>query len=219
VQAPSPVIKVHVPEVNEIINPPPSFNFGHEIQKIRIPVPLSELVKHEDFKRSLSKLLQSEPTSHSTKSVNLKDEKPAVILCPLVEYRDGSSPPFYTSLNIHDKVLHNCLMGSRESHNLMPKIVMEELDLEITKAYHDLYSFDSRKVKCLGVIKDLVVSLFQLPMKSVIMDIVVDDVPPKFGMLLSRSWIKILGGTLHMDLTYATIPVFGGEHRRLYKEA
>jgi hypothetical protein len=51
------------------------------------------------------------------------------------------------------------------------------------------------------------------------MDIVVADVPPKFGMLLSRSWIKILGGTLHMDLSYATIPVFGGEHRRLYREA
>jgi hypothetical protein len=74
------------------------------------------------------------------------------------------------------------------------------MGLEVTKTYHDLYSLNSRKVKCLGVIKDLVVSLFQLPMKSVVMDIVVVDVPPKFGMLLSRSWIKILGGNLQMDL-------------------
>ena len=96
------------------------------------------------------------------------------------------------------------------SHNLMPKTVMEELGLEVTRAYHDLYSFDSRKVQCLGVIKDLVVTLFQLPKKSVVMDIVVADVPPKFGMLLSRSWIKRLGGNLHMDLTYDTILVFGG---------
>ena len=96
---------------------------------------------------------------------------------------------------------------------------MEELGLEITKAYHDLYSFDSRRLQCLGVIKDLVVTLFQLPMKSVVMDIIVVDVPPKFEMLLSRSWIKRLGGTLQMDLTYATIPVFEGEHRRLYREA
>jgi hypothetical protein len=43
--------------------------------------------------------------------------------------------------------------------------------------------------------------------------------PPNFGMLLSKSWIKILGGTFHMDLSYATIPVFGGEHKRIYKEA
>jgi hypothetical protein len=42
--------------------------------------------------------------------------------------------------------------------------------------------------------------------------------PPKFGMLLSKSCIKILGGTLQMDLTYATIPVFVGEHRRIYRE-
>jgi ribonuclease HI len=218
-QNPSPIPKDPVPEVREVLKPPSSFSFEHEIQKIRIPVPLSELVKHEDFKKSLSKLLQSEPSCHSTDSVNLQDENPTVILGPMVEDRDDSSPPFYTSLNIHDKVLHNCLMDSGASHNLMPKTVMEELGLEITKAYHDLYSFDSRRVQCLGVIKDLVVTLFQLPMKSVVMDIMVADVPPKFGMLLSRSWIKILGGTLQMDLTYATIPVFGGEHRRLYREA
>jgi hypothetical protein len=117
-------------------------------------------------------------------------------------------PPFYTSLNIHDKVLHNYLIDSGESHNLMPKISMEELRLEVTKNYHDLYSFDSRKVKCLGVIKDLVVSLFQFPMKSVVMDIVVVDVPPKFGMIFSRSWIKRMGRTLQMDMSYAIIPMF-----------
>jgi len=137
----------------------------------------------------------------------------------MVEDRDDSSPPFYTSLNIHDKVLHNCLMDLEASHKLMPKLVMEDSGLEVTRAYHDLYSFDSRRVQCLGVIKDLVVSLFQLPMKSVVMDIVVADVPPKFGMLLSRSWIKKLGGKLQMDLMYATILVFGEEQRRLYREA
>jgi ribonuclease HI len=218
-QSASPATKEPITEVREAPKPIPSFNFEHEIQKIRIPVPLSELVKNEDFKRSLSKLLQPESPQPPSDSINLQDENPAVVLGPMVEDRDDSSPPFYTSLNILDKVLHNCLMDSGASHNLMPKIVMEELGLEVTRAYHDLYSFDSRRVQCLGVIKDLAVSLFQLPMKSVVMDIVVADVPPKFGMLLSRSWIKKLGGTLQMDLTYATIPVFGGEQRRLYKEA
>ena len=50
------------------------------------------------------------------------------------------------------------------------------------------------------------------------MDIVVADIPPKFGLLLSWSWSKILGSTLQMDLTYATIPMFGGETKRLYRE-
>jgi hypothetical protein len=181
----SPATKEPVTEVREVPRSVPSFNFEHEIQKIRIPVPMSELVKNEYFKRSLSNLLQSDPPQPSTDSINLQDERLAIVLGPMVEDRDESSPPFYTSLNIHDKVLHNCLMDSGASHNLMPKIVMEELGLEVTKTYHDLYSFDSRRVQCLGFIKDLVVSLFQLPMKSVVMDIMVADVPPKFGMLLS----------------------------------
>jgi hypothetical protein len=37
-------------------------------------------------------------------------------------------------------------------------------------------------------------------------------------MLLSRSWESKLGGSLQMDMTYATIPVFGGETRILYRE-
>ena len=82
----------------------------------------------------------------------------------------------------------------------MPKIVMDGLGLDITRPYKDLYSFDSREVKCLGMIKDLVVSLHQIPEKRLIMDVVMVDVPPKFGMLLSRSWEAKLKGTLQMDL-------------------
>jgi hypothetical protein len=215
----SPIVQTHVPEIREIPKLSPSFNFEHEIQKIRIHVPLDELIKHGEFKKRFSDLLKSEASGPSVDFINLQDERPTIVLGPMVEDRDDSSPPFYTSLNIHDKVLHNYLMDSGASHNLMPKAIMEELGLEVTRAYHDLYSFDSKRVQCLGVIKDLVVSLFQLPMKSMVMDIVVANVPPKFGMLLSRSWIKRLGETLQMDLTYATIPVFGGEHRRLYRKS
>ena len=50
------------------------------------------------------------------------------------------------------------------------------------------------------------------------MDVVVADIEPNFGMLLSRSWAKRVGSTLQMDLSYATIPIFGGEQRRLYRE-
>ena len=73
---------------------------------------------------------------------------------------------------------------------------MDALGLDITRQYKDLYSFDSRRVRCLGLIKDLVVSLHQIPEKSIVMDIVVAEVPPKFGLLLSRSWSEKLKGTM-----------------------
>ena len=88
------------------------------------------------------------------------------------------------------------MLDSRASHNLMAKAIMETLNLEITRPYKDLFSFDSSKVKCLGLIKDLCVTLVQYLGKSILMDIVVADIPPKYGMLLSRSWGAKLHGSL-----------------------
>jgi hypothetical protein len=182
-------------EVKPSDKPSLSFNFESEIQKVKIPMPLTELMKNEAFKEAILKSLEPK-TSPSDDFVNLQDDKPKVTIGPMIEDRDDSCPPFYISLNVHDKILHNCLLDSGASHNLMPKAVMDELGLEVTKPYQDLFSFDSRKVRCLGLIKDMVINPTQLPMRSIVMDVVVADIPPKFGLLLSRSWGKILGGTL-----------------------
>ena len=72
-------------------------------------------------------------------------------------------------------------------------------------------------MKCLGLIKDMVVTLKKIPSKTVVMDVVVANIPPKFGVLLSRSWTSKLKGSLLMDLYYATIPMVGG-NKRLYSE-
>jgi hypothetical protein len=176
-------------------------------------------MKNETFKKDILKTLDPKSISPSADILNIYDEKPTIILGQIIEYRDERCPPFYISLNIHDKTLHNCLLDSSASHNLMLKVVMDELGLEITKSYHDLFSFDSRKVKCLGMIKDLAVTLTQASIKTMVMDIVVVDIPPKFGCLLSRSWMKRLGGTLQMDISYDTILVFGGVDKRLYRES
>lgn len=197
--------------------PSSSFNFESELSKIKVPIPLLELLKISTYKESFLKILQ--PSLPTSNSFNLQDENMTIYLGSLVQEVDDDSPtPFYLSLNIHDHLLHNCLLDSGASHNLMPKKVMDELGLQITREYHDLFTFDSSIVHCIGLIKDLVLSLAQLPMKSIVMDIVVAEIPSKFGMLLSICWSKKLGGTLQMDMSYATIPIFGGEFRRIYRE-
>jgi hypothetical protein len=50
-----------------------------------------------------------------------------------------------------------------------------------------------------------------------VMDIVVVDIPPNYGMFLSRSWGSKLQGTLQLEMSYTTIPLFV-QQRRLYKE-
>ena len=72
---------------------------------------------------------------------------------------EGDVTPFYVNMNVHDSILHNAMIDSGASHNLMPKVIMDSLNLEITRPYKDLYSFESKRVKFLGMIKHLVVTL------------------------------------------------------------
>ena len=89
------------------------------------------MLKNPGYKESFKSLLQP-PLTHN--SVNIEDEHPTIYLgCHVQDQNDDNSPPFYLSLNIHDKLLHNFLLDFGASHNIMPKKVMDELGLEITK--------------------------------------------------------------------------------------
>ena len=143
-------------------------------------------------------------------SLNLQDDSPTILFGPHVdESVDEYVLPFYASMNIHNVILHNSMLDSGASHNMIPRMIMDKLGLEVTRPYKDLFSFDSNKVKFLGLIKYLVIYFSQIPTITLVMVVVVDDIPPKFGMLLSRSWEAKLKGALQMDMSYATIHVFG----------
>lgn len=129
------------------------------------------------YKSQVSQFILPSTSVPSHDCLNLQEERPMVVFGPHVEEIDCSTTPFYVTLVIHDLLLHNCMLDFGASHNFMPLTLMEQLGLQITKPYKDLYSFDSKRVKCLGMIKDLVVNLAQIPVKNIVMDIVVADIP------------------------------------------
>ena len=174
--------EVPVKEVEKVS----AFSLENEISKLKISIPLTEIMKNSSYRGQVSKILNFDPMLDM---VNVEDDQPELIFGPALDGQspDSDVPPFYISLRLHEYVLHNAMFDSGASHNLMPKAIMEKLGLDITRKYHDLYSFDSSRVRCIGLIKDLVVSLDQIPVKNVLMDVVVADIPPRFGMLLSRS--------------------------------
>jgi hypothetical protein len=184
--------------------------------KIKISVLFNELIIKGEYREKIIKMLKMVGTLDT---LNVQDDHPAILFGPRSEETNDIKgvPLFYIILNIHDINLHNMMLESSTSHNLMPKVIMDELGLDITKPYKDLFSFDSRKVKCLGLIKDLVVSLAQIPTKNMVMDVVITNIPPKFGMLLSSLWTVNLKGTLQMDMSYATIPIVFHD-RCLYRD-
>ena len=107
------------------------FSLEQEISRIKIFVPLTELAAQDVYRSQILKALNIEENNDT---VNLNDDQPELLFGPNIEgrYQEGPVPPFYVSLNVHDKILHNAMHDSRASHNLMPKAVMESLGLEIT---------------------------------------------------------------------------------------
>ena len=59
------------------------FSFELELSKIKVPVPLLELLKNLAYKESFQKLLQ--PTIPAPDAINLEDERPEIYLGSLVQ--------------------------------------------------------------------------------------------------------------------------------------
>ena len=135
---------MEVEEVNKIVQ---NFNLKNELGKIKIPMPLTKLMKNLSYKELVLKMISLANNQPISDTVNLQEENPKIFigssLAEKTENEASASPPFYITMTVHEQMIHNCLLDSGASHNLMPKVVMEALGLSITKPYHDLYAFDS----------------------------------------------------------------------------
>jgi hypothetical protein len=126
---------------------PTPFSLEGELAKVKIPIPLSELMSKDYYRSHVIKELRIEPdigmkaltvgsTNHSD-TVNLTDDQPELLFGPKVDGQteNGVVAPFYIIVNIHDLILHNAMLDSGASHSLMPKAVMEKLCNNLTRIY------------------------------------------------------------------------------------
>lgn len=98
------------------------------------------------------------------------------------------------------------MLDSRASVNVIPLSVMRQLGLEAHPPYRNVCGLDSKAMPIHGFIKNMVVYLVTSPDISTIIDVLVVDLSPPYGILLSRKFLSSLGGTLQMDLTFTSIP-------------
>jgi hypothetical protein len=109
------VEKSYIPNQNKN---PTSFSMETELAKLKIHIPLSELMNKNAYISQVIKALNIEPVV-GTDTVNIVDDQPNFLFGPEVEIKDESGfvPPFYIRLNIHDKTFHNAMLDSGVSHN------------------------------------------------------------------------------------------------------
>lgn len=119
-----------------------TFNIEKELERVKIPIPLAELSKNPSYKNQMSKWIQSSSVDAEGDIISRQDENHSVVFGPSSDMIDEIIPPFYVTLKAHDFLLYNCMLDSEASHNLMPKAIMDQLQLGVTRSYHDLYTFD-----------------------------------------------------------------------------
>jgi hypothetical protein len=109
----------------------PPFNFEHEMAKFKISVPFNELIINGEYGEKIIKMLKIGGTPDT---LNIQDDHPAILFGLHIEETSDIEDVtlFYLSLKIYDMTLHNTMMDFDTSHNLMPKVIMDELGLDIT---------------------------------------------------------------------------------------
>ena len=86
----------------------------HENNKIKIPVPLTELIRNKLYRESTFKILNSSVNSIPSDVINLQDENSTIIFSSKAfDHLDDNfeyPPPFYITLTINEKKMIHTLV-------------------------------------------------------------------------------------------------------------
>ncbi|KAH9310836.1 hypothetical protein KI387_025871 [Taxus chinensis] len=181
-------------------------------------LPLSSANGNFAFSPDCSTNSKSKASSYTSKGLlPTPSSPPQPSLVDTVTSPNEKIKPFYVTLLIASHKLNNCVIDSGASDIVMPAKVAHALGLTLTQTYGSYYSMESREVPLVGRIKYAQVAFVAFPEKEVLAIVFVADIPPSYGMFLSRNFCKYVGGEIQMDWSHALIPV-NGKMRKLLPE-
>jgi hypothetical protein len=108
-------------------------------------------------------------------------------------------PLFLLTFEVFNKNLHNCLVESRASSNVIPLSICNKLNAIPLKSDKHVIQLDRTQVKVMGELKDAMIMMATHPKFVQVIDIIVVDIPEAYGFLLSRDWFEKLNGYFSTD--------------------
>jgi hypothetical protein len=97
-------------------------------------------------------------------------------------------PPFLLNFEIFNRNVHNCMVDSGASSNVMPLSVCQKINAEVQPSSLKIIQLDQTNVKVIGELKNVLIRLSSNPKVHQIIDIIVVDIPEVYGLFLSRDW-------------------------------
>jgi hypothetical protein len=192
------------------------YNVVEDLSKLRITLPFTEVVKIPQQRENILRLLDDpfEKVEIFVTSPKQSQNKSTVKL-------RGKIPPFYISIENHDVSLHNCLVDTGATNNIIPLAVMEALGMICTKYYEigeSIYAINSRQIPAYGEIKDFYAWIKPTPHIITIFNIIVVDLSPAYGVVPRRDWSSMIGGYIMNDGSYMMLPDKEGEMIKVPRE-
>jgi len=139
---------------------------GAAIGKMTAQVPIKELSKHPSQRWQIKN------------AFGFEEKDPPITLQNIHLFNTNPGhEPFLHTLAINNNLLHNLMLDSRDSANIILLKVMKKFNLNITRKYKNVCRFDSKSIEVEGLIMDLKVSLAINPDISLLMDVMVIDIP------------------------------------------
>lgn len=100
----------------------------------------------------------------------------------------------------------------------MPKKIAEVLNIKYDPLNRGIMQLDEKKVQTVGLIKILPLTLFACPSITVSQEVVVIDIPPIFGLCLSRDFTAKIGGYLSLDWSHLILHTKRGAKLKILSE-
>jgi ribonuclease HI len=115
-------------------------------------------------------------------------------------------PPFLLTFEIFNRNVHNCMVDSGESSNVMPWSVCQKINAEVEPSTLKIIQLDRTNVKVIGELKNVLIRLSSNRKVHQIVDIIFVDIPEVYGLFLSRDWSEQLHGYFATDWSHLWIP-------------
>jgi ribonuclease HI len=118
-------------------------------------------------------------------------------------------PPFLLTFEIFNRNVHNYMVDSVASSNVMHLSVCQKINAEVQPSSLKIIHLDRTNIKVISELKNVMVRLSSNPKVHQIIDIIVIDIPKFYGLFLSRDLSKQLHGYFTTDWSHLWLPENG----------
>jgi len=111
-------------------------------------------------------------------------------------------PHFLLTFEIFNRNLHNCMVESDASSNVMPLFVCQKINVEVKHYDLKIIHLDRTNVKVISELKNVLIRLSSNPTVHQVIDIIVVGIPEFYGLFLSRDWSEKIHGYFATDWSH-----------------